>query len=80
MKFTHGKRRYDMTVGTKVKQLMGDLTKIQANLESFSIQSQDEKAKQSFSAGAQLTQEVMDALYPRIQEIEQEEPQFKTLS
>lgn len=66
-----------MTVGTKIKNLMGDLTKIQASLESYSIEANDQKAKQAFTKGEQLTHEVIDAMTERVKEIEKEEPQFK---
>lgn len=65
-----------MTVGTQIKQTLAGLKSAQANLETFSLGTENQTAKQLYKTAAQQTQAIIDSLEPRLQEIEQEEPQY----
>ncbi|WP_416148715.1 DUF1657 domain-containing protein [Salipaludibacillus sp. HK11] len=66
-----------MTVGAKMKQTLAGLKSAQASLETFALETENQQAKQLFQQMAQQTQGVVSGLEPRMQEIEQEEPQYK---
>lgn len=66
-----------MTVINQVKQTLADLKGAQASLESFSLGTDNQSAKQLYKDAATQTQSIIDSLGPRLQEIEQEEPQYK---
>ncbi|MFT9849686.1 DUF1657 domain-containing protein [Aneurinibacillus sp. REN35] len=66
-----------MTVSAQVKQALASLKSAQASLETFALSTQNQQAKQLFTQNAQQTQTIIDALEPRIQQLEQEEPQYK---
>ncbi|WCN37556.1 DUF1657 domain-containing protein [Aneurinibacillus uraniidurans] len=66
-----------MTVAAKVKQTLAGLKSAQASLETFALETQNKQAKQAFTQNAQQTQMIIDSLEQRVQQIEQEEPQFK---
>ncbi|WP_227935394.1 DUF1657 domain-containing protein [Alkalihalobacillus deserti] len=66
-----------MTVAAKMKQTVAGLKSAQASLETFSLETENEQAKQLFQQAAQQTQGIVDGLEPRLQQIEEEEPQYK---
>lgn len=66
-----------MTVASQVKQTMAGLKSAQASFEQFALQTQNQQAKQLYTDAANQTQQLIDTLQPRIQQIEQEEPQYK---
>lgn len=66
-----------MTVAAKMKQTVAGLKSAQASLESFALETENQQAKQLFQQMATQTQSIVDGLEPRVQEIEQEEPQYK---
>ncbi|WP_096434804.1 DUF1657 domain-containing protein [Alteribacter populi] len=66
-----------MTVVTQVKQTLAGLKSAQASLEGFALQTDNQQAKQMFQQAAQDTQMIVDSLNPRLQQIEQEEPQYR---
>ena len=66
-----------MTVIQNVKTAVAGLKSAQASLETFALSTDNEQAKQLYQQAAQQTQTVIDSLAPRVQEIEQEEPQYK---
>ncbi|WP_400243295.1 DUF1657 domain-containing protein [Niallia sp. JL1B1071] len=65
-----------MTVITNVKQTIAGLKSAQASLEIFALSTDNQSAKQTYQTAAQQTQQIIDSLNPRLQEIEQEEPQY----
>ncbi|GKU83357.1 DUF1657 domain-containing protein [Niallia sp. NCCP-28] len=65
-----------MTVINNVKQTIAGLKSAQASLETFALATDNQSAKQLYQTAAQQTQQVIDSLNPRVQEIEQEEPQY----
>ncbi|MFD1039046.1 DUF1657 domain-containing protein [Virgibacillus byunsanensis] len=66
-----------MTVGSQVKQTIAGLKSAQASFEQFALQTQNEQAKQLYQNAAQQTQTILDGVEPRVDQIEQEEPQYK---
>lgn len=66
-----------MTVGTQVQQTVAGLKSAQASFEGFALQTENKQAKQLYQNAAQQTQSIIDNLEPRLQQIEQEEPQYK---
>ena len=65
-----------MTVGAQIKQTLAGLKSAQASLETFALATDNQQAKQLYQQAAQQTQAVVDSISPRLQEIEQEEPQY----
>ncbi|HPU35477.1 MAG TPA: DUF1657 domain-containing protein [Bacillota bacterium] len=66
-----------MTVSSQVKQTLASLKSAQANLESFALQTQNQKAKELYSSAARQAKALVDSLEHRIAEIENEEPQYR---
>ena len=66
-----------MTVGSQVKQTIAGLKSAQASFEQFALQTENKQAKQLYADAATKTQQIIDQVQPRMQQMEQEEPQFK---
>ncbi|MBU8880874.1 DUF1657 domain-containing protein [Bacillus sp. FJAT-29790] len=66
-----------MTVINNLKQTLSGLKTAQASLEGFALETDNQRAKQLYQNTAQQTQLIIDQLSPRIQQVEQEEPQYK---
>ncbi|MEF2096735.1 DUF1657 domain-containing protein [Peribacillus simplex] len=66
-----------MTVINDVKTTLAGLKSAQASFETFSLGTDNEQAKQLYQDAAKQTQSVIDTIEPRVQQIEQEEPQYK---
>jgi ElaB/YqjD/DUF883 family membrane-anchored ribosome-binding protein len=66
-----------MTVATQIKQTLAGLKSAQASLETFALQTDNQQAKQTYENCAQQAQSLVDSLSKRVQEIEQEEPQYQ---
>ncbi len=66
-----------MTVASQVKQTLAGLKSAQASLETFAMQTQNQQAKDLYTQAARQAQTIVDSLEPRINEIEQQEPQYK---
>jgi Protein of unknown function (DUF1657) len=66
-----------VTVASQVKQTLAGLKSAQASFETFALQTNNQQAKQMYQQAAQQTQAIIDSIAPRVQEIEQEEPQYK---
>ena len=66
-----------MTVIAQVKQTLAGLKSAQASFETFALGTDNQQAQQIYQDAAKQTQSVIDSLEPRIQQIEQEEPQYK---
>ncbi|KEK22697.1 DUF1657 domain-containing protein [Bacillus gaemokensis] len=64
-----------MTVITKLKQTISGLKSAQASLEGFVLDTDNQQAKQLYQNAAQQAQTIIDSLEPRVQEVQQEEPQ-----
>jgi hypothetical protein len=66
-----------VTVGTQVRQALANAKSVQANFETFALQTQDEVAKERYTKAAAQIQDVIEGLEIRMEQIEQEEPSFK---
>ena len=66
-----------MTVINDVKKTLAGLKSAQASFETFALSTDNQQAKQLYQDAAKQTQSVIDIFEPRIQQIEQEEPQYK---
>ncbi|MFB4166306.1 DUF1657 domain-containing protein [Alteribacillus sp. JSM 102045] len=65
-----------MTVSSDLKTTVANLKSAQASFESFALATENEQAKQMYQNAAQQTQQLVDSVSPRVQQIEQEEPQY----
>lgn len=66
-----------MTVISQVKQTIAGLKSAQASLEQFALETDNQSAKQLYQTTAAQTETVVQTLEPRLQQIEEEEPQYK---
>lgn len=66
-----------MTVGSQVKQTIAGLKSAQASFEQFALQTENKEAKKLYENAAQQTTAILQSIEPRVQQIEQEEPQYK---
>lgn len=66
-----------MTVINQVKTAVAELKSAQASFETFALSTDNQQAKTLYQEAAQQTQAVVDSISPRIEQIEQEEPQYK---
>jgi hypothetical protein len=66
-----------VTVATQVKTCLASLKSAQANLETFALNTQNQEAKTMFENAAKSTQEIVNQVSSRVQQIENEEPQYK---
>ncbi|AXI10364.1 DUF1657 domain-containing protein [Oceanobacillus sp. 143] len=66
-----------MTVISQVKQTIAGLKSAQASFETFALETDNKQAQQLFQNAAQQTQAVLQNVEPRVQQMEQEEPQYK---
>ena len=66
-----------MTVINDVKTALAGLKSAQASFETFALGTDNQQAKKLYQDAATQTQSVVDSIEPRIQQIEQEEPQYK---
>jgi hypothetical protein len=53
------------------------LKSAQASLESFALTTQNQEAKTLFTSAAEQTQQVVQQVEGRVQQLESEEPQYK---
>ncbi|MDQ0217784.1 DUF1657 domain-containing protein [Peribacillus cavernae] len=66
-----------MTVISDVKQTFAGLKSAQASFETFALGTDNEQAKQLYEDAAKQTQAIVDSFAPRVQQIEDEEPQYR---
>lgn len=66
-----------MTVASQVKQCLASLKNIEASLNSFALQTENEEAKHAFHQNCLKTRKVISQIEARIGELEVEEPQYK---
>ena len=66
-----------MTVVSDVKTALAGLKSAQASFETFSLGTDNEQAKQLYQDAAQQTQTIVDSIGPRLQQILDEEPQYR---
>ncbi|WP_050616361.1 DUF1657 domain-containing protein [Bacillus testis] len=66
-----------MTVINNVKTTLAGLKTAQASFETFALSTDNQEAKQLYQNAAAQTQSIVDSLSPRVEQMEQEEPQYK---
>jgi len=66
-----------MTISSDVKTCLASLKSAQASLEQFALGTQNQEAKSLFETAAKTTQQVVQQVESRVQQIEQQEPQYK---
>ena len=66
-----------MTVASQVKTCVASLKSAQASLEQFALSTQNQEAKTLFTNAAQQTQQILSQVESRVQQLENEEPQYK---
>ncbi|WP_027094724.1 DUF1657 domain-containing protein [Cohnella thermotolerans] len=66
-----------MTVASQVKTCVASLKSAQASLEQFALNTQNQEAKNLFTSAAQQTQQIVSQVESRVQQLENEEPQYK---
>ncbi|GFR38192.1 hypothetical protein PRECH8_14880 [Insulibacter thermoxylanivorax] len=66
-----------MTVASQVKTCLASLKSAQASLEQFALETQNQEAKSLFTNAAQQTQQIVQQVASRVQQLENEEPQYK---
>lgn len=66
-----------MTVITNLRQTVAGLKSAQASLETFALDTDNKQAKKVYQTAAQQTQSVIDTISPRLNQVEQEEPQYR---
>lgn len=66
-----------MTVASQVKTCVASLKGAQASLEQFALETQNKEAKALFTNAAQQTKQILQQVESRVQQLENEEPQYK---
>ncbi|WP_373232700.1 DUF1657 domain-containing protein [Cohnella sp.] len=66
-----------MTVASEVKTCVASLKSAQASLEQFALATQNQEAKTLYTNAAGQTQQVLQQVEARVQQLENEEPQYK---
>ncbi|MCD8502622.1 MAG: DUF1657 domain-containing protein [Bacillaceae bacterium] len=66
-----------MTVASQVKQCLASLKSIEASLNTFALQAENEEAKEVFHQNCLKTRKVIAQIEARVSKIELEEPQYK---
>lgn len=66
-----------MTVGTQMQQAIASAQSVSASLKQFSLETDDQQAKQLFNSLAQNMDNTVSQLQARLNYISTEEPQFK---
>lgn len=66
-----------MTVVNDIKTVLAGLKTAQATFETFALKTDNQQAKTLYQDAATKTQAIIDGVEPRLQEIQQEEPQYR---
>ncbi|WP_026478001.1 DUF1657 domain-containing protein [Alkaliphilus transvaalensis] len=66
-----------MTVGTQLQQAIAGLQSTSAMMKTFSLETQDQTAKQEFQQIAQNLDNALETLKNRQNYVMQQEPQFR---
>lgn len=66
-----------MTVGTQMTQAIATVQNAAATMKTFSLETQDQQAKQTFEQLATTLDSAVDTLKQRQKQVEQQEPQYK---
>jgi len=66
-----------MTVGTQMQQAIASVQSAAASMKTFSLETQDVQAKQTFEQLAKTLDSAIGTLQQRQKYIKQQEPQYK---
>ncbi|KUO73113.1 MAG: hypothetical protein APF77_20825 [Clostridia bacterium BRH_c25] len=66
-----------MTVGTQLQQAIASVQSAAASIKTFSLETQDQEAQQTFQQLAQTLDDAIVKLKGRQQYVEQQEPQYR---
>ncbi|MCQ6557415.1 DUF1657 domain-containing protein [Paenibacillus mendelii] len=66
-----------MTVSSDVKTCLASLKSAQASLEQFALATENQEAKTLFTNAAGQTDQIVQQVQTRVQQLENEEPQYK---
>jgi hypothetical protein len=66
-----------MTVGTQMQQAIAGMQSAFATMKTFSLETEDEQAKNDFKQIAKQLDSALDTLKGRQQYIQEQEPQYK---
>lgn len=66
-----------MTVGTKVQKALAHLKQAQAAFETFSLDTKDKSAKKMYHDAATATEVLANSLEQRLDQIQDEEPEYR---
>mgnify|MGYP002683137068 CR=1 FL=1 len=66
-----------MTIGTQLQQAIASVQSAAASMKTFSLETQDQQAKQTFQQLAQTLDNAVVTLKGRKKYIEKQEPQYK---
>jgi hypothetical protein len=66
-----------VTVASDVKTCVASLKSAQASLETFALATQNQEAKALFTNAAGQTEQILQQVESRVQQLENEEPQYK---
>lgn len=67
-----------MTVATQVQKAIASVQSVAASMKTFSLETEDQQAKQMFQELADTFDGALDRLRQRQQYIEQQEPQYRS--
>jgi hypothetical protein len=66
-----------MTVGTQMTQAIATVQTAAASMKTFSLETQDQQAKQTFEQLASTLDNAIETLKSRQKYVEKQEPQYK---
>jgi hypothetical protein len=66
-----------MTVGTQMQQAIAGMQSASATMKTFSLETEDQKAKDDFKQIGEQLDSALEALKGRQQYIQKQEPQYK---
>jgi hypothetical protein len=66
-----------MTTGTKLHQCLADAESVEADLKTFSLETQQKQAKAEYAQLAEQMHQTVQRLRAQVNRAEQEEPQYK---
>ncbi len=66
-----------MTVATQMTQAIATVQNAAASMKTFSLETEDEQAKQTFQQLAQTLDSAIDTLKDRQKYVQEQEPQYK---
>lgn len=67
-----------MTVGTQMTQAIATVQSAASSMKTFSLETQDKQAKQTFEQLAMTLDNAVDTLKNRQKYVENQEPQYKS--